>query len=78
MGLPFDLEGIDWTFHVSTDSVSRTPPLGLVDGGVLQEYKERVSRCATTGAGDRDNGKEKKRMVVVGMALVGFQGEIED
>lgn len=52
MRLSFDLEGIDWTFHVSAESVSYTPPVGLVDGGVLQEYKERVSRCVTTGADD--------------------------
>lgn len=57
MCLAFDPEGIDWTFHVSADSVSRTPPMGLVNGGVLQDYKERVSRRATRGA-DNDNNND--------------------
>lgn len=63
MRLAFNLEGIDWTFHVSADSVSRTPPLGLLKGGVLQEYKEWVSRRATTGADD-DNSSNRKESVV--------------
>lgn len=71
MCLSFDLEGIDWTFHVSAESVSCTPPVGLVDGGVLQEYKERVSRCATTGA---DDGSRKDSGGDVGGWFLGTGG----